>query len=172
MGLRNSWRTSAAATFRTQGNRGSGEGDSSGGPKPQRQYGNQWPTLIIEAGYSQTLQGLRRVMRWWFSASDHAVKIVLLIKMDIARQEIILEKWQEVQALPRQGATTTRAAAILEPNCLQSIHIGSPILYHVTRGSLRLGFSELFLRAPGTGERDIIIDVAHLQWIANEVWDR
>lgn len=41
-----------------------------------------WPTLVIETGYSQSIIALRQQMRWWFTASQHRVKIVLLIKLD------------------------------------------------------------------------------------------
>ncbi|KAI8659645.1 hypothetical protein NCS56_01182100 [Fusarium sp. Ph1] len=68
MGLDDVWYPMATTTFRTQGhpNGDGGEGDSSGGPIERQ--GPLWPTLVIEAGYSQTLEGLRRDMRWWFSA--------------------------------------------------------------------------------------------------------
>ena len=46
-----------------------GEPDSSGGPFLQREDLTSWPTLIIEAGDSSTLGGLRSDMRWWFHAS-------------------------------------------------------------------------------------------------------
>lgn len=49
-------------------------------------------------------------MEWWFAASNHQVKVVLLAKFDHNRTQIVLENWVEVQAQqPRQGATTTRA---------------------------------------------------------------
>ncbi|KAK3935211.1 hypothetical protein QBC46DRAFT_272236, partial [Diplogelasinospora grovesii] len=69
------------------------------------------PTLVIEAGNSQTLEQLRVDMRWWFGPSNHQVKIVLLAKLDRNQGQIVLEKWVETRAQPRPGATTTRAAA-------------------------------------------------------------
>jgi len=56
-------------------NRGSGEADSSGSPSPQRDENEAWPTLIIEAGDSSTLEDLRRDVRCWFSASDHRSRL-------------------------------------------------------------------------------------------------
>ncbi|KAK4148562.1 hypothetical protein C8A00DRAFT_19625 [Chaetomidium leptoderma] len=38
---------------------------------------------------------LRNDMRWWFSASDHQVQIVLLAKFEHTSRAIILEKWEE-----------------------------------------------------------------------------
>ncbi|KAM7183797.1 hypothetical protein V8F33_013376 [Rhypophila sp. PSN 637] len=54
------------------------------------------PTLVIEAGFSQTMDELRNDMRWWFNASNHDVKIVLLVKMYLQNKEIWIERWQEV----------------------------------------------------------------------------
>src|SRR5205807_9959366 len=91
---------------------------SSGGPFPIRGSENSWPTIVLESGYSQTLQSLRSKMRWWFSASDHEVKIVLLVKFFHNRTppHILLEKWTEVspagQAVTRPVTrAVTRAAA-------------------------------------------------------------
>ncbi|KAK0703538.1 hypothetical protein B0T26DRAFT_731810 [Lasiosphaeria miniovina] len=41
-----------------------------------------WPTLVIEAGFSQSLGELHIAMRRWFSMSNHEVKIVLLAKFN------------------------------------------------------------------------------------------
>lgn len=188
MGLRNEWASMGSVTHRTTlGHPGGdgGEGDSTGGPRPQRSGGRDWPTLVIEAGHSQTLEALRRDMRWWFGASNHQVKIVLLAKFNHDQWEIILEKWVEVPVLARQGALTTRAAARYEQSCSQAITITqtpnitdtnpnrlNPTSYTVTRGALRLEFDRLFLRKPGQGEGDIIIDVPQLQMYAVRVWER
>lgn len=51
--------------------------------------------MIIEAGVSSTLAGLRMDMEWWFSASEHQVKMVLLAKLYRHARRIILEKWVE-----------------------------------------------------------------------------
>jgi hypothetical protein len=121
-------------------------------------------------------------MRWWFSASDHKVKIVILAKFNHSRREIILEKWVEVQANPRPGAMTSRAGARLEPSCRQAITIVqnpgitdtddtrlNPASYTVTRGALRLEFDLLFLRQHGPGEGDVIISISDLQLYAAKV---
>ncbi|RYP49384.1 hypothetical protein DL768_004890 [Monosporascus sp. mg162] len=129
-----------------------GEGDSSGGPYPERYGVGQWPTLVIEAGYSQSLAGLHADMRWWFSTSNHDVKIVILAKLDRRQHEIILERWEEEAAPARLGATTTRRAARaagLQPVLRQRITISrneatDPVSYDVSRGALVLSPSLSF----------------------------
>jgi len=193
MGLRDDWNTMGSKTLRAQGNPGGdgGEGDSTGGPKPQRRFKGSWPTLVVEAGDSETLGELRNDMRLWFSMSNHQVKIVLLAKFD--QNRIILEKWIEIQAPTRTGATTTRTGAtttraaaqgILQPvlDCDQVITITRdpgvtdtdpnrflPRSYIVT-SDLRLEFDRLFLRGQEQGEGDIIISIEELQVYAGDVW--
>lgn len=98
MGRKLDWLHKGSATLRAHGHPGGdgGEGDSSGGPAPQRAGNLAWPTLVVEAGVSETLSELREDMRWWFSASDYQVKIVLA-KLVQAERTITLEKWVEVQ---------------------------------------------------------------------------
>ncbi|KAK0730613.1 hypothetical protein B0H67DRAFT_562309, partial [Lasiosphaeris hirsuta] len=64
MGLKKSWRNFGSPTLSAQAGKGA------------------WPTLVIEAGVSQTLAQLRIGMQRWFSMSNHEVKIVLLAKFD------------------------------------------------------------------------------------------
>ncbi|KAI0449763.1 hypothetical protein F5B21DRAFT_31947 [Xylaria acuta] len=178
-GQEESWRPIGSTTFRPQGHpRGdSGEGDSSGGPKPARNYKGAWPTLVIEAGDSESLGALQDDMRWWFSASDHQVNTVLLTKFDHPNQRIIIERWEE-ELQTREGPTITRQSAanhVFTPMLQQSITITqdtatNPVSYHVTRGALVLSFRLLFLRNPGPQEGDFVISIAELQAYARDVW--
>lgn len=176
MGLKLAWVQTGTATFRTHGHPGGdgGEGDSSGGPIPQRASTGAWPTLVIEAAVSETLSELRGDMRWWFRASGHQVKIVLLARLAQPERTITLEKWVEVHE-PRPGVTT-RAAAQVQPRLQQTITITratastNPASYTVHRGALRLEFNLLFLRQPRAGEADVVLDTRSLQEYAAKVW--
>ncbi|KAH6982346.1 hypothetical protein BKA56DRAFT_585730 [Ilyonectria sp. MPI-CAGE-AT-0026] len=176
MGLRRAWLPTGATTFQAEQNPNEdiGEGDSTGCPSPARVKG--WPTLVIEAGDSATLPELREDVRWWFSTSDHQVKIVLLVKINYSARSIILEKWVEVAAQIRSGAANTRAAAQLKPTCSQAITItqnpGNPASYNITGGALRAEFDLLFLRQPNPGEGDVILDVERLEAFAEKIWDQ
>ncbi|KAI9172422.1 hypothetical protein HJFPF1_01924 [Paramyrothecium foliicola] len=183
MGLKNDWMENGATTHRARGHPGGdgGEGDSTGFPLSQRKEYDPWPTLVIEVGYSQSLQQLRNDMMWWFSASNHDVKIVLLLKMDITKGCVYLEKYQEVAPSQLRGARRTRSLHNLEPICTQNIEITrrggnaditDPSSFIITRGALRLEFDLLFLRQPGVGEHDVIIQIPDLQIIASKIWRR
>jgi hypothetical protein len=179
MGLRSNFKWSHGKTSKAT-NGSSGEGDSDGYPYPIRGGGNDWPSIVIEAGFSQSLNGLRSRMRWWFAASNHQVKIVLLSKIypTASPQHILLEQWVETvpTGRPVTRASTQAAAigALLEPNSLQEIWIRrtreSPPavgdVYIVDGGPLQLEFERLFLRSPNIGEGDVIIGIPDLQEFA------
>ena len=166
-----------STTFRAQHHPGgdASEGDSCGGPNPARENKGAWPTLMVKAGDSEPLGALRDDMRWWFSASDHQVNIVLLTKFDHLHQRIIIERWEE-ETRTRTGATTTRRAAAsgaLQSVLRQSITITrdpATDSYHVAGSALVLPFLLLFLRDPGPQEGDFIMSIADLQTYARHVW--
>ncbi|KAK7218587.1 hypothetical protein V2G26_006590 [Clonostachys chloroleuca] len=178
MGLKRHWASSGAATFTALFGGSEGEADSSGSLFTPGEGHTEWPNLIVEGSHSMSLEEMRRHMTWWFEASDHQVKIVLLVKAD-GPSTIIIEKWQEPPRLERAGATTTRASSRPNPQSNQVITItripgnNNPHLtesYEVTSGgALRLEFEDLFLRLPGPGEHDVIIENYDLQDIAMRV---
>ncbi|EPE10942.1 maltose permease [Ophiostoma piceae UAMH 11346] len=190
MGLE--WFLGTSQTFSPAHLASSGEGDSNGRPIPARLGSSAWPTIVAEAGYTQTVASLRAKMRFWFAASNHDVKIVLLAKAFPQAHDgrILLEQWQERPAsVQRPGATMTRRSAQprLDPACLQTINIvwagAVPFdqatvaqrrdrsLYNVTRGPLRLAFESLYLRLPvAPHEHDVIFTADMLQRYASLVW--
>ncbi|EPE03592.1 hypothetical protein F503_01850 [Ophiostoma piceae UAMH 11346] len=139
-------------------------------------------------------------MNFWFAASGHDVKIVLLAKAfpdDLAQKRILVEHWQERQApidMARPGATRTRLSATrsartaLQPLCLQTITIvwaldgtpyseasveqqRNPLSFNVVRGPLQLDFECLFLRPPQTpAEHDVVLPDDALRLYAASVW--
>lgn len=169
MGKLNSWSPTGAATFGKGGD--SGQGDSTGSPRKAHEVPAKWPTLVIEAGAYETLAALRRDMHWWFEASDHAVKIVLLAKLDYHHRQISLDKFEEPTVV-RQGATTTRAASRLVQQSITIVRNDgtAPPSYDVAGGPLVLDFRLLFLREPGPGEGDIVFSIPDLQYYAESVW--
>ncbi|OIW35510.1 hypothetical protein CONLIGDRAFT_61996 [Coniochaeta ligniaria NRRL 30616] len=182
-GVHDDWKDFGAATFRQQNHPGGdgGEGDSAGGPIPARASPGQWPTLVIEAGDSESLAELHRDMEWWFETSDHDVKIVILAKFDHRRQNIIIERWQEEIPSLSQGPVTRLRAGMVQNNILtpelqQTIMISqdatnNPPTYDVTRGPLVLGFELLFLRNPLPHEGDFVISIQELQRYAARVFE-
>lgn len=115
-------------------------------------------------------------MRWWFSASDHKVKIVLLAKFERSHGAIILERWQEEPRNAGQRTTTAGSGTVLQPHLQQTITITrnpttEPVSYRVTRGGLILPIGLLFDCSPGPQDEDVVIPVRALEKYADEVWN-
>ncbi|KAI5465490.1 hypothetical protein BGZ63DRAFT_373728 [Mariannaea sp. PMI_226] len=156
-----------------------GEGDSSLGLHPDS-LNDGFPTVVIEAGWSQTLPAIRAKMHWWFDVSNGAVKIVLLAMANRAEYGIILEKWKRGHENPpsRPGATRTRSfsANLQVPTCHQTVTItrvggaNVPWSYQVVRAPLRLEFRDVFLREPVPPQTDILFNEERLKNYASIVW--
>ncbi|KAL7795415.1 hypothetical protein V8C37DRAFT_408783 [Trichoderma ceciliae] len=182
MGLLESWALLGGTTYREISNEmliSSGEGDSVCRPRSARPSKRGWPTLVIECGYSQTVSSLRAKAHWWFQTSNFDVKIVLLLKLNETSESILIEKWKTPQPPVRRGATMTRIAAVMQPQCVHTISIArnpdrfSNNRYSVYSGPLRLEFKDLFLREPtsGSAEGDVVIGDGELQLIAFMTWE-
>lgn len=203
MGLDRAWDSTGATTFPlgiTPGSSSQVEGDSGGKPFTDNagDHNHGWPTIVIQGGFTQSIESLRAKMIFWFAASAHSVKIVVLAKAFPQQKRILVEQWQE-RGMPvsaaRPGATMTRAAAtsqsavLQQPVCIQTINVvwavpgvtyedaspaqrRDPLSFNVVRGPLRLEFSRLFLREPaGLHEHDVVLQDDDLQWYAMRVWD-
>ncbi|KAK3324907.1 hypothetical protein B0H66DRAFT_636439, partial [Apodospora peruviana] len=140
------------------------EPDSAGGPDPDRAGDEDWPTLVVQAGYSESYNYLFRDMARWFVLSNHDVKIVLLVHWNRQTREITLERWEEEErSSPAREGVNVR---ILK--CQQTIIItrhrcrgepfGNMYMEAVAGGDIVLKFSSLFLREPrGRPESDIVV---------------
>ena len=135
----------------------------------------QWPSLVVEVGYTQTNNSLRMKARWWIGNSGGNVKIVVLIFINQTRAEMDFEVWENVprqnppitrpQAQGRQSnpTQTQQASARLQP-ALQTIAVvGAP---------LRLPFRSVFLRNPNPNplETDFSFSQQDIESIAEAAW--
>ncbi|KAK7228114.1 hypothetical protein V2G26_000284 [Clonostachys chloroleuca] len=157
-----------------------GEGDSSLGLKDRRKN-DRWPTVVIEAGWSQSRVSLVAKAHWWFEASNRAVKIALLI---IASPlQIQVEKWK-TNPLPHSSAAPGRPNTRLfqATNLYPKVH--PPVLtvnrasantpsndYKVTSSPLRLEFRDVFLRNPVPPEGDLLLGESFFRSYAEEAWE-
>ncbi len=172
MNLEDSWHSKGAATRQsiintTPGGRKRKEGDSSGGPYPERLGRNKWPTLVIEAGSDETLAELRNDMNWWFRHSDHQVKTVILGKLERQAGTIKIEKWTEED----QGHPNLRSRPSLVPQLRHTIDVallvaGGGNNINVISAPLTLEFNLLFLRGPRQAEHDVVITDADIRRMA------
>ena len=153
MGLIDEFFDLGAATFKTP--RMSKEGDSAFKPGSMRPLKTDWPTIIIEAGWCESITKLREDARRWLENSRGAIKIVLLISIGRRARMMIIEKWENGP----QIATQIQAITI---DTNSNTVIGAP---------LTLEFRKIFLRqAVPPLEHDFTITAQHLSAYATNFW--
>lgn len=153
------------------------EGDSSLRPKWCRAGKRHWPTLVFEAGVSESRAELRTDAEWWLRNSSGEVKIVIIILIRPAQKSIWIEKWclqPHPPVAPTTRANPPIATKIQELSIIQNLSIPTPAdsttTYAVTGAPLILEFEKLYLRAPVLPEGDVIFTAADLQALADEFW--
>jgi hypothetical protein len=153
------------------------EGDSTYKPKWCRAGKGNWPTLVFEAGVSETLARLRTDAEWWLTNSRGEVKIAIVISIKPAQKSLWIEKWclqPRTPAAPVTGANALVPTKIQELTIIQNPPIPTPLgniaTYAVTGAPLILEFEKLLLRAPVLPEGDVIFTAADLQAWADEFW--
>ena len=122
------------------------------GAEPEKSH---WPTLVFEAGLSESLAKLRTNVEWWLHNSRGEVKIVIVISIRPAQKSIWIEKWclqPRTPAAPTTGANPPIATKTQELSIIQNLCILTPVdsttTYAVTGAPLILEFEKLLLRTP------------------------
>ncbi|KAK5656650.1 hypothetical protein OQA88_4630 [Cercophora sp. LCS_1] len=153
MGLGGQFVATGATTFKGPGTKKK-QGDSGIRPDPPRWAGNQFPTVVIEAGNSESLPQL-------YKDRD----MVLLIKVCKRSKRIVIEQWHRFYQSPT-------AKVEIKP------HPQKPFLHDsscwlVEGAPMVIAFREVFLRPAQGTETDIVLtkdffaELAMLCWKSN-----
>ena len=169
MGLRWELFNIGATTFKTP--RMSKVGDSAFKPLSIRPRKEDWPTIVLESGWSESLTKLRQDAHRWLENSREDVKIVLLFSIGRTARTMIIEKWENRPVPTNRPATrsVTRAAA-QTPTQIQAITINSNS-NTVNGAPLTLEFRKIFLRqAVPPLEHDFTFTAQDLSAFATNFW--
>lgn len=166
-----------SAGARMQGRVSSEEGDSSFKPLPARQRRGAFPTIVIEAGLSQSRQSLRTMAMWRVSNSNGDVKIVIIISIYERTKRLVFEKWCDLPGTINVATRHPRGPGD-SPGLVQTVTVShipnTPVnlltSYNVVGQNLILEFDKVFLRQPVGQEGDITFGVPELQEFAMIVW--
>ena len=80
-----------------------------------------WPSLVIEVGYSERLNGLRMDAEWWLINSAGKTKFAIIIKIKRNPFTIHIECWKMIPPTRRQ----TRHTPARTPHSIQKFDIDS-----------------------------------------------
>jgi hypothetical protein len=143
MGLEDEFDDIGGTKFKTP--RVSKEGDSAFKPLSIRPRDADWPTIVLESGWSESLKRLRQDARIWLEESRGDVKIVLLFSIGRRARAgtMIIEKWENRPVPANRPAT--RSNTTHTPTQTQVITIDSNS--NTANGApLILEFQKIFLR--------------------------
>jgi hypothetical protein len=158
---------------RIRGRLSSKEADSAYRPYSFRPNKTDWPTIVFEAGLSESLRRLRLDAKWWLIESGGDVKTVIIMSVKPAQSMIHIEKWE---LAPVAGSRpNTRAFSTLNipppppqmPTQIQVITIDPNT---VTGAPLVLEFEKIFLRPAVLPESNITFTAQELLTWAARVW--
>ena len=146
------------------------EPDTAFRPTAFRPNGADWPTIVFEAGVSQSLRQLRNGAKWWLSNSGGQVQIVLIFSVQEGSRTVQIEKWE---TRPTNGRTTrSNHPPAQVPTQIQQIVIdpnnvnGAPLILH---------FHLIFLRAINQNavpqEQDFTFTAQDLRVWADNIWN-
>ena len=112
------------------------------GIKPNsRVLATDWPSLMIEAGYSETLQQLRLDAKIWLIHSVGRTKIVIIIKIAADRNSLDVERWELV---PNTQTRITRSTPPLVPVVVQAFQIQRNGTVHPANSQLVIPYLKIF----------------------------
>lgn len=149
------------------------EADSTYRNKALRRSDDDWPHLVIEAGYSESLQRLKADAGWWIQNSNGQVRIVLVLKIDPKKRTIKFLKYiPNPQAeVPSRYPIRNRPAAV--PSLTGDIlmdHSVTPA--RIVGAPLTLEFDRIFGRNANPPQEGNIVLTSEIldNWAINCIW--
>jgi hypothetical protein len=168
MGLLRDFYNTGAAKFVAGGV--SKEGDAGYKPKSIRPRSTDWPTIVFESGWSESLTKLRQDAHLWIEKSGGDVKIVLLLSINRTARTMIIEKWEN-RPLPA-NRPATRSVTSAAATQIQVVTMDSNSNPTTVNGApLTLEFQKIFLRqAVPPQEHDFTFTAQDLSEFATDFW--
>ncbi|KAK3364028.1 hypothetical protein B0T25DRAFT_597734 [Lasiosphaeria hispida] len=168
MGLSEKYVPVGSSTYKGIGTRQK-EGDSGIRPNPPRSAGNQFPTLAIEAGNSESLPRLHRDKDWWFDNSppnqpEGDVKVVLLIKVYRPTKRIVIEQWYRYSQSPY-------ATVVITPHPHKPFSLQDNSYWVVQGAPMVIPFQDVFLRPSEGQETDIVLTEDFFANMGRRCWE-
>ena len=149
------------------------EADSTYRNKELRKKNDDWPHLVIEAGYSESLQRLKTDARWWIENSNGQVRIVLVFKVDPKKRTIRILKYISIleAQVPSRYPLRNRPTAV--PSLTGDILVDHSVTpARIVGAPLTLEFDRIFGRNANPPQEGNIVLTSEIldDWAINCVW--
>lgn len=127
---------------------------------------DDWPSLVIEAGISESTARLMAAAHWWIENSKGEVRIVILIHLNSENRTIrILKCVPRPKTVPKITRSYNPSLPLpMMPYVDAEIIIDRSVsLYQITGAPLILEFAEVISRPPASPtENDVVFSAADL----------
>ena len=142
------------------------EPDQAYKPIGTRSVVDEWPTFVVEVGYSESIRQLRSDAKFWLLRTELKMKIALLVHINKITRQLEIERWEAID--PRQGPVTRQYVPAVA--CIQSITLKQRTIY---RGrSLELPVDKVFDVVPlGLPPSGFDLSGMQLQDWGEEFWN-
>jgi hypothetical protein len=127
-----------------------------------RHRSRQWPSLVLEAGYTEGQRKLNSDIDWWITQSKGDVKCAITIAVNPRVKEIVISQWYGNDS--QQRVYRNALSHALSQDGRGAIKTSNP-------NPLTIPFEHLFLRPPSGNEQDITFTITDLKEVANDVWE-
>ena len=128
------------------------EGDQAIAPATRAAQSNPWPSVVVEVGYSETLNQLHIDAEWWLKKSGGRTRFVVLLSVNRDTNEIVIEGWR---MLPLS----------LVPRCEQRFDIDAGGIVTSLLSQLTIPYASVF-DEPHPNSTDVIFTTAELSSFA------
>lgn len=122
----------------------------------------KWPTILVEAGWSESMAKLKQDVLFWLRESEQQVKAALTIQVT-RRGSIAIQQWKLDQTAHRSSVKPIQAMHITRNRCADSNQ-------HQISGSMHIQFEDCFLRVKRGNESDFVLSIDDMTEIAEAVW--
>jgi hypothetical protein len=159
---------------RYHGLNSSKEADLAYKPLSIRPNNTDWPTIVFESGYSESLHRLRIDASWWLRASGGRVNIVVVVSVNRQQLALRIETWELVpipasgrRSALRSASTVTHIPAKMHEITVSRTVAGAPLT--VIGAPLSLEFQKIFLYPAVAPQTDITLTGQYLSNMADLV---
>ena len=119
----------------------------------------QWPSVVLETGYTEGQRKLNSDIEWWITQSKGDVKSAMTIAVNPKYKEIVFCQWYS------NGSSQQKVYRnVLSQNGRGQVKASNP-------APLTIPFEHLLLRPRSKNEEDIVITTADLEEFAKDVWE-
>ncbi|KKZ63353.1 hypothetical protein EMCG_02354 [[Emmonsia] crescens] len=122
---------------------------------PQK-ISSQWPTFVLEVGFSESQAQLERDVRWWLEESNGDVGIAITIGIERKTDKLLVGRW-EMEASSRPTKRNSYRGSV--PQLTETVCIRPTSASNVWEadGTITLPSEKIFLRSPKPQESDLIL---------------